>query len=204
MEYARALFFQASQQQKQEKARHPRFLGGELGGAEHDSVIILQKQMSPFRNEFHRYHKEKAVKIYKGLVLPRKIAICRCVLRRERNNKVKKGNCGRGGMEMLGFPLSFRALFFGAALSVVVAAYSAFAGLKVGGVYWPIVTTSLVSLVFLLALGKTSKNEINIMQTAGSSGGLLAAGIIFTIPAAFMMGIEIFYLYILLVFLIAA
>jgi len=105
-------------------------------------------------------------------------------------------------MEMLGFPLSFRALFFGAALSVVVAAYSAFAGLKVGGVYWPIVTTSLVSLVFLLALGKTSKNEINIMQTAGSSGGLLAAGIIFTIPAAFMMGIEISYLQILWISLI--
>lgn len=103
---------------------------------------------------------------------------------------------------MFEFPLSARALFFGALLSMVVASYSAFAGLKVGGVYWPIVTTSLVSLVFLLALGRTGKNEINIMQTAGSSGGLLAAGIIFTIPAAMMLGLEISYLQILIISLV--
>ncbi len=89
---------------------------------------------------------------------------------------------------MAGPGLSARALILGGTLSILVAAYSAFAGLKVGGVYWPIVTTSLISLVALSLLGKTSKNEINIMQTAGSSGGLLAAGIIFTLPAAMMLG----------------
>ena len=78
--------------------------------------------------------------------------------------------------------LSVRALFLGALLSIAVAAYSAFAGLKVGGVYWPIATTSLISLAVLMLLGKTNSKEITIMQTAGSSGGLLAAGIIFTIP----------------------
>ena len=87
--------------------------------------------------------------------------------------------------------LSFRALFFGAVLAILVASYSAFAGLKVGGVYWPIVTTSLVSMAFLMLLGKTNSREIVIMQTAASSGGLLAAGIIFTIPAAWMLGIPL-------------
>ena len=86
---------------------------------------------------------------------------------------------------------SFRALFFGILLSVCVAAYSAFAGLKIGGVYWPIVTTSLVSLALLKLLGKTNSKEIAVMQTIGSSGGLLAGGIIFTIPAAWMLGISV-------------
>jgi uncharacterized oligopeptide transporter (OPT) family protein len=95
-----------------------------------------------------------------------------------------------------------RALLLGAMLSMLVAAYSAYAGLKVGGVYWPIVTTSLVSMAVLTALGKTNRNEINIMQTAGSSGGLLAGGIIFTIPAAFMLGMSFSYLEILLISLI--
>ena len=87
--------------------------------------------------------------------------------------------------------LSVRALFLGALLSIAVAAYSAFAGLKVGGVYWPIATTSLISLAVLMLLGKTNSKEITIMQTAGSSGGLLAAGIIFTIPAAWLLGIPV-------------
>ncbi|MEM4255106.1 MAG: OPT/YSL family transporter [Candidatus Norongarragalinales archaeon] len=90
-----------------------------------------------------------------------------------------------------GKELSLRALFLGALLSVCVAAYSAFAGLKIGGVYWPIVTTSLVSLALLKVLGGTSSKEIAVMQTAGSSGGLLAAGVIFTIPAAWMLGLSV-------------
>ncbi len=84
-----------------------------------------------------------------------------------------------------------RPLFLGSLLSILVALYSAYAGLKVGGVYWPIVTTSLVSLAVLRLLGDKDKSNINVMQTAASSGGLLAAGIIFTIPAAYMLGLEI-------------
>lgn len=98
--------------------------------------------------------------------------------------------------------LSIRSLVLGAMLSIFVCAYSAFAGLKLGGVYWPIVTTSLISMAVLMVLGKTNKNEINIMQTAGSSGGLLAAGIIFTLPAAFMLGYNLSYLEILLISLV--
>ena len=58
---------------------------------------------------------------------------------------------------------------------VVIAAdglYSMYAGLKIGGVYWPIVTTSLVSMALLKALGGTDRNEINILQTAANTGDL--------------------------------
>jgi len=90
-----------------------------------------------------------------------------------------------------GKEFTLRALVLGMLLSACVAAYSAFAGLKIGGVYWPIITTSLVSLAVLKALGNSNSHETAIMQTIGSSGGLLAGGIIFTIPAAWMLGISV-------------
>lgn len=83
-----------------------------------------------------------------------------------------------------------RALIIGMALSVLVTLYSAYAGLKVGGVYWPILTTTLAAMAILKFLGKTGRSEINIAQAAGSAGGLLAAGVIFTVPAIYMLGMQ--------------
>lgn len=82
-------------------------------------------------------------------------------------------------------------LFLGGLLSIIVALYSAYAGLTIGGVYWPVITTSLVSAAILGAIGIRDHDKINVMQTAGSTGGLLAAGIIFTLPAAYMLGIPL-------------
>ena len=87
--------------------------------------------------------------------------------------------------------LSFRALLIGAILSVAVSMYSAFAGLKIGGVYWPSVTMAVVAMAILTLLGNSNKNEINIVQTAASAGGLLAAGLIFTLPAIWLLGLEV-------------
>ncbi|MEM0360398.1 MAG: OPT/YSL family transporter [Candidatus Diapherotrites archaeon] len=87
--------------------------------------------------------------------------------------------------------VSLKAVLVGFLLSIVVAMYSAYLGLMVGGVYWPIVTTSLMAMALLKLLGKTSKQEIIVAQTAASTGGLLAAGIIFTIPALYLLGIKI-------------
>ncbi len=87
--------------------------------------------------------------------------------------------------------LTPRALILGAILSIVVAMYSAFLGLKIGGVYWPIITTSIMAMAILTFLKNTNVNEINIAQTAASAGGLLAAGIIFTMPAIFLLGFEV-------------
>jgi len=93
----------------------------------------------------------------------------------------------------------WRAIIIGSALSVLVALYSAYAGLKMGGVYWPMVTTAVVSMAIVRFFGGKDKNETNVMQTTASTGGLLAAGIIFTIPAIFMLGLEVGALDILLV-----
>lgn len=85
----------------------------------------------------------------------------------------------------------WRAILVGSALSVLVALYSAYAGLKIGGVYWPMVTTAVASMAIMRLFGWKDKNETNVMQTTASTGGLLAAGIIFTIPAIFMLGLEV-------------
>ncbi len=82
-------------------------------------------------------------------------------------------------------------LVLGGILSIIVALYSAYAGLTIGGVYWPVITTSLVSAAVLGAIGIRDHDKINVMQTAGSTGGLLAAGVIFTLPAAYMMGMQL-------------
>ena len=88
-------------------------------------------------------------------------------------------------------PFPWRAILIGSLLSVLVALYSAYAGLKIGGVYWPMVTTAVVSLALMRMLGGKDRNETNVMQTTASTGGLLAAGIIFTIPALFMLGLPV-------------
>lgn len=85
----------------------------------------------------------------------------------------------------------WRAILLGSLLSVFVALYSAYAGLKVGGVYWPMVTTAVVCMALVKFLGGKDRNETNVMQTTASTGGLLAAGVIFTIPAIFMLGLQV-------------
>jgi len=85
----------------------------------------------------------------------------------------------------------WRAILLGALLSVLVALYSAYAGLKIGGVYWPMVTTAVVCMAIVRFLGGKDKHETNVMQTTASTGGLLAAGVIFTIPAIYMLGLSV-------------
>ena len=100
-------------------------------------------------------------------------------------------------MASVKFP--WRAIILGSILSVFVALYSAYAGLKIGGVYWPMVTTAVVCMALVKLLGGKDHNETNVMQTAASTGGLLAGGVIFTIPALYMLGLPITQLDILLV-----
>jgi uncharacterized oligopeptide transporter (OPT) family protein len=87
--------------------------------------------------------------------------------------------------------LTAKSLSVGLALSVVVAMYSAYAGLKVGGVYWPIITATLMAMGLLKLLGGATRQEISVAATAASTGGLLAAGIIFTVPALWLAGLEV-------------
>lgn len=85
--------------------------------------------------------------------------------------------------------LTGRALVVGLVGCVVITTSSAYTALRLGALPWPIIFAALVSLFFLRLLGSTSLNEANITHTIMSSGAMVAGGLAFTIPGAWMLGL---------------
>ncbi len=84
--------------------------------------------------------------------------------------------------------LTLRAVFIGAFLSVVVAGSNSYLGLYAGMTISASIPAAVISMALLSVLGKSNVLENNIVQTAASAGGSLAAGSIFTLPALVVMG----------------
>ncbi len=85
---------------------------------------------------------------------------------------------------------TLRALAAGALIGIVFGAANAYIGLKVGMT----VSASIPAAVLAIALSrhlrrKATVLETNMVQTVGSAGESLAAGIIFTIPALIVLGL---------------
>jgi len=80
-----------------------------------------------------------------------------------------------------------RAVILGCLLAVVFGLANAYLGLKVGMTVSASIPAAVISMAILRGILRTGTVlENNIVQTIGSSGESLAAGIIFTIPAFFM------------------
>ncbi len=87
--------------------------------------------------------------------------------------------------------LTAKALLLGAILGVVFGAANAYLGLKVGMTVCASIPAAVISMAILRGiLRRGTILENNIVQTVGSSGEALAAGVIFTIPALIIWGIE--------------
>jgi putative OPT family oligopeptide transporter len=85
---------------------------------------------------------------------------------------------------------TLRAGLLGVVLGIVFAAANAYLGLKVGMTVTASIPVSVISMAILRGLLKNGTIlENNMVQTIGSSGESLAAGIIFTVPALIMMGV---------------
>ena len=84
--------------------------------------------------------------------------------------------------------LTARGVVIGCIGCVVITASSAYTALKLGALPWPIVFAAIVSLFFLKLLGKASLNEANVTHTIMSAGAMVAGGLAFTIPGAWMLG----------------
>ena len=84
--------------------------------------------------------------------------------------------------------LSPKAVIVGALVGIVFGAANAYLGLKVGLT----VSASIPAAVLGVALFKAFRNgtllETNIVQTIGSAGESLAAGVIFTLPVLYLWG----------------
>lgn len=86
--------------------------------------------------------------------------------------------------------LTVRGLVIGIIGCIIITASSIYTALRMGALPWPIIFAAIVSLFFLKALGhgKASLNEANVTHTVMSSGAMVAGGLAFTIPGAWMLG----------------
>ena len=82
------------------------------------------------------------------------------------------------------------AIVLGSILGIVFAAASVYAGLKVGLTTSASIPIGVLSITILKAFGKSTILKNNIVQTAGSAGESLAAGVAFTLPSLLLMGFE--------------
>ena len=88
----------------------------------------------------------------------------------------EKGNSG----------FTLRACIIAILLTIFLLATSSYIALKIGALPWPIIFAVIVAGALMKFLSKFMKgatiHEINVAQAGGTIGGLLASGVVFTIP----------------------
>jgi len=91
-------------------------------------------------------------------------------------------------VEMREFTL--RAVIIGVLVGVVFGAANAYLGLKVGLTVSASIPAAVMGVAFFRVLKGGTILEGNMVQTVGSAGESLAAGVIFTLPALFIFGMS--------------
>lgn len=88
---------------------------------------------------------------------------------------------------------SWRAIILGAIFGVLFGAVTVYVGLRAGLTVSASIPIAVLSISILRAFGKASILENNIVQTTGSAGESVAAGVIFTLPALIFLGFPLEY-----------
>jgi putative OPT family oligopeptide transporter len=88
---------------------------------------------------------------------------------------------------------SVKAVLFGALFGIIFGAVTVYVGLRAGLTVSASIPIAVLSISILRAFGKASILENNIVQTTGSAGESVAAGVIFTLPALIFMGFPLEY-----------
>src|SRR6202521_4886821 len=83
---------------------------------------------------------------------------------------------------------SWRAVILGALFGLLFGAVTVYVGLRAGLTVSASIPISVLSISILRAFGRSTILENNIVQTTGSAGESLAAGVMFTIPALIFLG----------------
>ena len=84
--------------------------------------------------------------------------------------------------------LTLKAIVLGVILSAILAAANAYLGLFAGMTVSASIPAAVVSMGILRMFKRRGILENNIVQTAGSAGESLAAGVVFTLPALVLLG----------------
>jgi len=82
--------------------------------------------------------------------------------------------------------MTVKAIIFGIIIGIVFGAANAYLGLRVGMTVSASIPAAVMAIVLFRLLRGGTVLETNIVQTIGSAGESLAAGVIFTIPALFI------------------
>jgi putative OPT family oligopeptide transporter len=83
---------------------------------------------------------------------------------------------------------TIRAVVLGALFGLLFGAVTVYVGLRAGLTVSASIPISVLSISILRAFGRATILENNIVQTTGSAGESLAAGVMFTIPALIFLG----------------
>ncbi|MGD0963809.1 MAG: oligopeptide transporter, OPT family [Candidatus Acidiferrales bacterium] len=83
---------------------------------------------------------------------------------------------------------TLRAVILGALFGILFGAVSVYVGLRAGLTVSASIPISVLSISILRAFGRSTILENNIVQTTGSAGESVAAGVIFTMPALIFLG----------------
>src|SRR5262245_48306960 len=86
-----------------------------------------------------------------------------------------------------------RAVLLGMVFGLVFGAVTVYVGLRAGLTVSASIPIAVLSISLLRALGKATILENNIVQTTGSAGESVAAGVIFTLPALVFLGFPLQY-----------
>lgn len=97
---------------------------------------------------------------------------------------------------------SLRAVILGAIFGVLFGAVTVYVGLRAGLTVSASIPIAVLSISILRAFGRATILENNIVQTTGSAGESVAAGVIFTLPALIFLGFPLEYSRIFLLALI--
>ena len=95
-----------------------------------------------------------------------------------------------------------RAVVLGMVFGLIFGAVTVYVGLRAGLTVSASIPIAVLSISLLRALGRATILENNIVQTTGSAGESVAAGVIFTLPALIFLGFELEYFRIFLLALL--
>jgi putative OPT family oligopeptide transporter len=95
--------------------------------------------------------------------------------------------------EMSVAEFTVKAVLLGALFGILFGAVTVYVGLRAGLTVSASIPIAVLSISILRAFGKATILENNIVQTTGSAGESVAAGVIFTLPALIFLGFPLEY-----------
>jgi len=88
---------------------------------------------------------------------------------------------------------TFRAVILGIIFGIIFSVATVYLGLKIGLTVSASIPIAVLSMSVFKKLGGSTILENNIVQTIGSAGESIAAGVVFTVPALALMGFDLKY-----------